>query len=121
MAVARLVLAGVFVVSAIAKLRDRSGACHAVVAFGVPTALVGAVAAGLPFAEWPPPSCSCCPTRRTTGSVLALVLLAAFTAAIVTNLVRGNRFACHCFGSMSDTAEIGWGTTPRTARSSCSR
>jgi len=45
--------------------------------------------------------------------VLAILLLAAFTAAITTNLVRGNRFACHCFGSMSSTAEIGWGTVAR--------
>ena len=113
-AVARLVLAGVFVVSAIAKLRDRSGAREAVVAFGVPTALVGAVAAGLPFAELAAAVLLVLPDpAATTGSVLALVLLAAFTAAIVTNLVRGNRFACHCFGSMSDTAEIGWGTVAR--------
>ena len=113
-AVARLVLAGVFVVSAIAKLRDRSGAREAVVAFGVPTALVGAVAAGLPFAELAAAVLLVLPDpAATTGSVLALVLLAGFTAAIVTNLVRGNRFACHCFGSMSDTAEIGWGTVAR--------
>ncbi len=113
-AVARLVLAGVFVVSAIAKLRDRSGAREAVVAFGVPTALVGAVAAGLPVAELAAAVLLVLPDpAATTGSVLALVLLAGFTAAIVTNLVRGNRFACHCFGSMSDTAEIGWGTVAR--------
>ena len=35
-AVVRIVLAGVFVVSAIAKLRDRPGAREAVVAFGTP-------------------------------------------------------------------------------------
>jgi peroxiredoxin len=42
-----------------------------------------------------------------------LVLLGAFTLAVVVNLVKGNRVDCHCFGSLGDDGAIGWHTVAR--------
>lgn len=110
---ARLVLAVVFVVSAIAKLRDRPGTREAVQQFGVPAPLVGIVAAGLPLAEL---VCAAllvsADPGATVGAVAALTLLAAFTVAVVVNVVRGRRFDCHCFGQVGG-GSIGWGTVVR--------
>jgi peroxiredoxin len=113
-AAARLVLAIVFVVSAVAKLRDRDGSRTAVEGFGVPTALVGVVTTGLPFAELACAVLLLLPDpAATTGAVASLVLLALFTVAVVVNLVRGNRVDCHCFGSVGDQGAIGWHTVAR--------
>lgn len=113
-AVTRLVLAGVFVVSAVAKLRDREGSRTAVEGFGVPGALVGLVAAGLPFVEIASAVLLVLPDPfATTGAVVSLVMLLVFTAAVVTNLVKGNRVDCHCFGSLGDSGAIGWHTVGR--------
>ena len=113
-ALARLVLAVVFVVSAVAKLRDRAGSRDGVRDFGVPQPLVGVVAAGLPVAELacalllvlPDPAAS-------VGAVGSLVLLLGFTVAIVVNLARGKHPECHCFGSVGDQGGIGWDTVAR--------
>jgi peroxiredoxin len=113
-AAVRVILAVVFVVSAVAKLRDREGSREAVEAFGVPAALVGVVAGGLPFAELACALLLVLPDPfATTGAIASLVLLGAFTAAVTVNLVRGNRVDCHCFGSMGDQGTIGWHTVVR--------
>jgi len=114
-AAARLVLAVVFVVSAVAKLRDRDGSREAVRGFGVPGPLVGIVAGGLPFAELACAVLLVLPDPAATlGAAPPLVLLGAFTLAVSVNLVRGNRVDCHCFGSVGDQGEIGWHTVVRT-------
>ncbi len=113
-AVVRVVLAGVFIVSAVAKNRDRAGSRESVKAFGVPSALVAFVAAGLPVAEL---MCALllvlADPFATVGAVGSLVLLAAFTVAVVVNLVQGRRPACHCFGSVGGQGGIGWDTVAR--------
>ncbi|MDQ4039113.1 MAG: redoxin domain-containing protein [Actinomycetota bacterium] len=113
---ARLLLAGVFVISAATKLLDRSGSRAAVQDFGVPASLVPVVAAGLPAAEL------ICATllvtedpTATLGAVASALLLGAFTVAIVVNLVRGRRPDCHCFGQLS-ASPTGW---PTVARNGC--
>ena len=113
-ATVRLILAIVFVVSAVAKLRDRDGSREAVRGFGVPTALVGVVAGGLPFAELTCAVLLILPDpAATVGAVASLLLLGVFTLAVVVNLLRGNRVDCHCFGSVGDQGEIGWHTVAR--------
>lgn len=111
--IARLLLAGVFVVSAVAKFRDRPGARTAVEQFGVPRALVGLVAAALPIVEL---VCAVllltADPGATLGAVGSALLLIAFTIAITVNLRRGRRFSCHCFGQVSG-GEIGWPTVAR--------
>lgn len=111
--VCRLVLAAVFVLSAIAKLRDRAGSRTAVEEFGVPAGLVTVTAAGLPFAEL---ACAAlllsADPGATVGAVASAVLLGAFTAAVAVNLLQGRRPDCHCFGQL-DTGETGWLTVMR--------
>lgn len=115
-ALVRLALAAVFVVSAVAKIRDRAGSRQAVEAFAVPSPLVGLVAAGLPVTELLCALLLVLPDPlATTGAVASLVLLAGFTVAVVAQLVRGNHPACHCFGSMGESEGIGWGTVARNA------
>lgn len=112
---ARILLAAVFVVSAVAKLRDRPGSRAAVVGFGVPAGLVAPVSAGLPFVEL---ACAAllvaADPAATVGALGALLVLTVFTAAIVVNLRRGNRVDCHCFGQLG-AASIGWSTVARNA------
>jgi peroxiredoxin/uncharacterized membrane protein YphA (DoxX/SURF4 family) len=113
-ALVRLTLAIVFIVSAVAKLRDRPGSRQGVEAFGLPARLVGPVAMALPPVELlcalllvlPDPA-------ATVGAVGSLVLLTAFTAAIVVNLVQGRHPECHCFGSLGDRSGVGWDTVAR--------
>jgi len=112
---ARLAVAVVFVISAVAKLRDRTGSRDAVRAFGLPHALVGPIAAGLPIFEL---VCAAllvtADPAATLGGAGSLLLLAAFTVAMVVNLAQGRRPDCHCFGSMRGGA-IGWNTVGRNA------
>ena len=113
--VCRVVLAVVFVVSAVAKVRDRAGTRTAVREFGVPSALVPTVAVGLPLAEF---ACAVllltADAGATLGAVASALLLAAFTVAIAVNLLQGRRPDCHCFGQL-DTGETGWLTVGRNA------
>ena len=110
---ARLLLALVFVVSAVAKLRDRSGSRDAVEAFGVPAALVGPVAATLPLVEL---LCAAllvtADPGATAGAIGSLLLLAAFTVAIVFNLLQGRRPDCHCFGQIGG-GQVSWRSVAR--------
>lgn len=111
--VCRAVLATVFVVSAVAKLRDRAGARTAVEEFGVPARLAGVTAAGLPYAEL---ACALllltADPGATIGALASALLLSAFTVAIAANLAQGRRPDCHCFGQL-DTGETGWLTVGR--------
>ena len=113
--VCRVVLAVVFVVSAVAKVRDRAGSRTAVREFGVPSALVPTIAVGLPLAEL---TCAVllltADPGATFGAVASALLLAAFTVAIAVNLLQGRRPDCHCFGQL-DTGETGWLTVGRNA------
>ena len=113
-AVVRLVLAGVFIVSAIAKLRDRSGSRAGVEAFGVPAVFVGLVAGALPVVELACAALLLLPDPfATVGAVGSLALLLAFTVAIVVNLVQGKHPECHCFGDLGESGGIGWATVAR--------
>jgi thiol-disulfide isomerase/thioredoxin/uncharacterized membrane protein YphA (DoxX/SURF4 family) len=98
--VARLVLASVFAVAALTKLADRPGARAAAAGFGLPASLVGPSAVLLPLAELSAAALLLPTTTAIAGSLVALVLLGAFAAAIAVNLVRGRRPDCHCFGRL---------------------
>ena len=113
--VCRVILVAVFVVSAVAKFRDRAGSRTAVQEFGVPAPLVPLIAAGLPFAEL---ACAAllltADPGATLGALASAALLAAFTVAIAVNLLQGRRPDCHCFGQL-DTGETGWLTVGRNS------
>jgi peroxiredoxin len=110
--VARLVLTLTFGAAAMAKLRDFRGSRNAVADFGVPSALVPAVAMVLPIAELAVAALLIPMTTAWWGAIGAAVLLIAFIAAIGINMARGRRPDCHCFGQVH-SRPIGWPTLAR--------
>jgi len=111
---ARVLLSGVFVVAAGAKLLDPEGTRHAAAELGVPKRLAALVAALLPVTELVV-AVMLLPVRSASGgAVAALALLLVFTAVIGANLLLGRRPPCRCFGSV-DTRPIGWPTLVRNS------
>ena len=113
--IARVALAITFAISAVAKIRDADGARQAVRDFGVPASVAPLVATSLAPLELA--SAALLLTTDvgvTAGGLLALGLLAAFTVGIVTNLLRGKRVDCHCFGAMS-TKPLSWWSVVRNS------
>jgi uncharacterized membrane protein YphA (DoxX/SURF4 family) len=103
---ARLVMAATFAVAGAAKLADRRGARRAVGDFGVPQFVAGPVGTALPLAELAI-AIGLLPDASARWSALAaLGLLAAFSTLMITNLARGRRPDCHCFGQVR-SAPIG--------------
>ena len=110
--IARLVLAGVFVVSGIAKLLDLPGSQQAMRSFGVPEPLAKPAGIALPFVELIL-AVLLLPVATAPWAGLALLaLLLVFVAGIAFNLARGRSFDCHCFGQMT-TSKIGISTLVR--------
>lgn len=109
---AKLVLIVVFAVAAVAKLRDREGARVAAIGFGAPVAAAGVLGAVLPAAELIVAAALCLPRTTRSAAIAALLLLTAFTVAIIRNLARGRRTNCHCFGQLR-SSPIGWPTVAR--------
>ncbi len=113
--IARLALAITFSISAVAKIRDADGARQAVRDFGVPAGVAPLVAMSLaPLEIASAVLLLTTDVGVTAGGLLALALLAAFTVGIVTNLLRGKRVDCHCFGAMS-TKPLSWWSVVRNA------
>ncbi|MEV6770967.1 MauE/DoxX family redox-associated membrane protein [Nocardia sp. NPDC051030] len=110
--VARLGLAVVFGLSAWGKFADLPGTRKAVGEFGVPLRWVPAVAWGLPVVEAGAAIGMLPPWTALAASVLAVLLLAGFTAAVVRLLRLGKRPVCSCFGAAS-AAPIGTRTVVR--------
>jgi len=100
---ARLLLAAVLALAGAAKLGDRDGMRETLGAFGLSPrgALLGAVA--LPPAEVAVAVLLVPASTARWGATGALLLLAAFCAAIARSLARGERPDCGCFGRMRAT------------------
>lgn len=109
-----IALAAVFAVAALAKLADRVGTRDTLGEFGVPAALAGVGAIALPLAEAATAALLLVPATATAGAITALSLLAAFSAAIAANLLRGRRPDCRCFGQVGG-GPIGGSTLLRNA------
>ncbi len=97
---ARLLLAGVFFVTAAAKLADMSGSRRALEGFAVPRRLVPAGAVAIPAAELLAAGLLIPVATARLGALLALMLLLAFMLGIVAALRRGQAPDCHCFGQL---------------------
>ena len=110
----RLVLAAVFAVAGLAKLRDRDGTRTALAAFGAPAAAVPALSILLPLAELAVAGCLLVDPAVRPGAAGALLLLAVFSLAIAVSLAGGRTPDCHCFGQVH-SAPIGAGTLVRNA------
>jgi peroxiredoxin/uncharacterized membrane protein YphA (DoxX/SURF4 family) len=111
---ARLLLAGVFAVSGVAKLADRPGSRKALKEFGVPAQFVGPGAIALPLVEFVVAALLLPRATAWWGAVGSLGLLLAFIAGIAYNLAQGRTPDCHCFGQLS-AEPIGWRTLARDA------
>jgi peroxiredoxin/uncharacterized membrane protein YphA (DoxX/SURF4 family) len=111
---ARLLLAGVFVVAGIAKLLDRQGSRQAVIDFGVPVRIALPVAILLPIAELVVAVLLLFKATAWYGGIGASVLLLAFLVAIAISMARGKHPDCHCFGQLH-SEPAGWPTLIRNA------
>ena len=100
MSAARILLAAVFVVAAVAKLVDLEGTRRAVRDFGAPERLAGLLAPALVLAELAVAGLLIPGSTAVVGAAGALALLLVFVVAIATNLARGRAPDCHCFGSL---------------------
>jgi thiol-disulfide isomerase/thioredoxin/uncharacterized membrane protein YphA (DoxX/SURF4 family) len=98
--VARICLAIVFAVAAVAKLADGARTRQAVADFGVPARLAPAVSVLLPVAELAVAVLLLIPSTARWGALGAVALLVAFTAVVAANLARGNAVDCNCFGQL---------------------
>ena len=109
---ARLLLALVFAVAGVAKLRDRAGTRDALEGFGVPGNLVRTLAVVVPLAELAVAGLLVPAQTAAAGALGALLLLGVFTGAIGWNLAHGRAPECHCFGQLH-SAPTSWRTLAR--------
>ena len=110
--VARLLLAAVFAVAALAKLADLPGSRQAMRDFGVPARLAAPLGTLLPLAELAVAVALIPRASAWWGAVGALALLLLFVAGIGVSLARGRHPDCHCFGQIH-SAPAGWQTLVR--------
>jgi Methylamine utilisation protein MauE len=105
-------LAGVLLVSSVAKLTDREGTREAVAGFGVPAAHVPLAAAFLAPLELVIALALVVPATMVAGLIAALLLLAGLTRAIAVAMRQGRRPDCRCFGRIG-CADISGRTAAR--------
>ena len=96
----RLLLVGVFLLSGVAKLADRTGSRQAMVDFGLPGRLAAPFGILLPLVELVVAGALLFVNSARWGALLAIALLLLFVAGITVNLAKGRRPDCHCFGQI---------------------
>jgi peroxiredoxin len=105
---ARLLLAAVFVVAALAKLGRRAETESTLEAFGVGPARRRPFAIALPLAELAVAAALLPAASTPYAGVAAFLLLAAFSVAVARTLRRGEQVDCNCFGSLGPSKITGW-------------
>jgi uncharacterized membrane protein YphA (DoxX/SURF4 family) len=95
-AACRIVVGALFLISGVLKLRDRQWPTAAA-EFGTPRVLVPV----LPWLEVVLGALLVVQLGGPWVPVAALVLLLAFTVAVILQLARGRRVPCACFGAAS--------------------
>lgn len=98
--VARVILAGIFALAAVGKLRDLPGAREGIAALASPS--LAFVTPALPAAESAVAVGLLVPRTSGLAAAVAIVLLLTFSALMLRTLRRGEAPVCHCFGSRSD-------------------
>jgi uncharacterized membrane protein YphA (DoxX/SURF4 family)/peroxiredoxin len=96
----RILLAAVFAVAGIAKLRDLDGSRTAMRDFGVPARFAGTAGVLLPLAEIAVAIALVPTITARWAAVVGLLLLLAFILGIANALRRGESPDCHCFGQL---------------------
>ncbi len=97
---ARIILAGIFALAALGKLRDLTGAREGVAALA--STSVAVLTPALPAAELAVAVGLLVPRTSGLAAALAIVLLLIFSALMMRALRRGEAPVCHCFGSRTD-------------------
>jgi uncharacterized membrane protein YphA (DoxX/SURF4 family)/peroxiredoxin len=110
----RMLLAAVFAVAGIAKLRDLDGSRAAMKDFGVPAGLARTAGVLLPLAEIAVAIALVPTVSARWAAVVALLLLLAFIWGIANALRHGESPDCHCFGQLH-SAPAGPSTLARNA------
>jgi methylamine dehydrogenase accessory protein MauD len=105
---ARLLLAAVFAVAAVAKLTRRAETESTLEAFGVAAGLRRPLAAALPLAELAIAAALLFPASAPFAGVAALLFLLAFSVAVGRTLARGEQVDCNCFGSLGPSEITRW-------------
>src|SRR3954454_4906046 len=100
----RLVLAGVFLVAGVGKLTDLPGFRETLRAFGASERLVPIGAVALPIAELATAAALLVQPLAIWGAAAALLLLTAFTGAIVNALARGDAPDCGWLGPLQSAS-----------------
>jgi uncharacterized membrane protein YphA (DoxX/SURF4 family) len=105
--VCRILLAIVFVGSAVGKLQDLDDSRQMMVDFGLPYAAARPIGTVLPGIELAVALALVVGPVSRWGAWAALGLMGAFTLAVGLNMAVGRRPDCRCFGSLH-VATIGW-------------
>jgi hypothetical protein len=105
---ARLLLAAVFAVAAGGKLVSRSRTVETLAEFGVPESIRRPVAIALPLAELAIAVALLPAATAAWAALAAVLLLAAFTAAVARTLMQGREVDCNCFGSLGPSRISRW-------------
>ena len=110
---ARVLLAGVFLISGTSKLISGfSNSRKTLADFGVPKFFVGPLSFVLPIVELMI-GCLLLPgTSAWFGAIAAAALLLVFNAGVAANLALGKHPKCNCFGQLH-SEPIGWRTFAR--------
>ena len=95
----RVVLAVLFVIAAAGKLADLTGTRAMLTRFGVHVRLRHPASIALPTLELVVALMLIPTATAAAGAVVASVLLATFTIALVRVLAKGEQVDCNCFGS----------------------
>ena len=111
---ARLLLAAVFAVAAVGKLVGRTRTVETLAEFGVPESIRRPTAIALPLAELAVAVALLPAATAAWGALAAVLLLAAFTAAVARVLLQGREVDCNCFGSLGPSRISRW-TAARNA------
>ncbi|MFL5831241.1 MAG: MauE/DoxX family redox-associated membrane protein [Solirubrobacteraceae bacterium] len=112
--IARLVLAAIFAAAAAGKLIDYAGTREAVLQFGAPRLVAPVLAFLFPAVELAAATLLLIAPTASAGAITSLALLGVFSAVIASNLARGRRPDCHCFGALH-SAPAGPGVLARNA------
>lgn len=109
---ARLFLAFVFGVAAVAKAVDLEATRNALVSFGVAHKLATPLRFALPLAEFLVAVALLPASTAWLGSTAALAFLLIFAGAIALNLAKGQSPDCNCFGQIH-SKPVNWSTFAR--------
>ena len=112
--IARVVVATVFGLAALAKVVTPVATRAAITDFGIRERFSVAGALLLPLAELGAAVMIAIPATSWWGALPALVLIAVFSVGIIVNLGRGRRPECRCFGEFL-SSKVGPGLLMRNA------